>query len=146
LSSRAALTGLDRADGDETSRGVLDIGERHSANFRGLTPKNMGKQAKLVGVLYIENNVAASVFTPARIAVLKLLASQAAISLDNARLYGELAMSEERWRKLFESVPVGVALLGSDRRAANPAFQRMLGYSCAATIKLAGSPTIILAG
>jgi len=106
----------------------------------------MGKQAKLVGVLYIENNVAASVFTPARIAVLKLLASQAAISLDNARLYGELAMSEERWRKLFESVPVGVALLGSDRRAANPAFQRMLGYSCAATIKLAGSPTIILAG
>ena len=31
------------------------------------------KQAKLVGVLYLENNVAASVFTPARIAVLKLL-------------------------------------------------------------------------
>src|ERR1700729_208086 len=51
------------------------------------------KQAKLVGVLYIENNVAGSVFTPARIAVLKLLASQAAISLENARLYGELTMS-----------------------------------------------------
>ena len=89
------------------------------------------KQAKLVGVLYIENNVAASVFTPARIAVLKLLASQAAISLENARLYGELTMSEERWRKLFESVPVGVGLIGSDRRyvAANPAFQKMTGYS-----------------
>ena len=89
------------------------------------------KQAKLVGVLYLENNVAASVFTPARIAVLKLLASQAAISLENARLYGELAMSEERWRKLFESVPVGVGLIGSHRRyvATNPAFQRMLGYS-----------------
>jgi hypothetical protein len=54
------------------------------------------KQAKLVGVLYIENNVAASVFTPARIAVLKLLAWQAAISLENAHLYGELTMSEER--------------------------------------------------
>ena len=89
------------------------------------------KQAKLVGVLYIENNVAASVFTPARIAVLQLLASQAAISLDNARLYGELTMSEERWRQLFESVPVGVTLLGSDRRyvAVNPAFQKMTGYS-----------------
>ena len=62
-----------------------------------------------MGVLYLENNLAASVFTPARIAVLKLLASQAAISLENARLYGELTMSEERWRKLFESVPVGVA-------------------------------------
>jgi nitrogen-specific signal transduction histidine kinase len=33
-----------------------------------------------------------------------LLASQAAISLDNASLYGELMMSEERWRNLFESV------------------------------------------
>ena len=85
------------------------------------------KQAKLVGVLYLENNVAASVFTPARIALLKLLASQAAISLENARLYGELTMSEERWRKLFESVPVGVGLIGSHRRyiATNPAFQRM---------------------
>jgi PAS domain S-box-containing protein len=89
------------------------------------------KQAKLVGVLYIENNVAASVFTPARIAVLKLLASQAAISLENARLYGELTMSEERWRNLFESVPVGVNMVGLDKRfvAANPAFQRMTGYS-----------------
>jgi PAS domain S-box-containing protein len=89
------------------------------------------KQAKLVGVLYLENNVAASVFTPARIAVLKLLASQAAISLENAQLYADLTASEERWRKLFESVPVGVALLGSDRRyvAANPALQKMTGYS-----------------
>ena len=89
------------------------------------------KQAKLVGVLYLENNLAASVFTPARIAVLKLLASQAAISLENARLYGELTMSEERWRKLFESVPVGVGLIGSHRRyiATNPAFQKMTGYS-----------------
>jgi PAS domain S-box-containing protein len=89
------------------------------------------KQAKLVGVLYLENNVAASVFTPARIAVLKLLASQAAISLENAQLYADLTASEERWRKLFESVPVGVALLGSDRRyvAANPALQKMTGYT-----------------
>ena len=89
------------------------------------------KQAKLIGVLYLENNLASHVFTPARISVLELLASQAAISLENARLYGELMMSEERWRKLFESVPVGVALIGSHRRyvAANPAFQRMTGYS-----------------
>jgi predicted ATPase/signal transduction histidine kinase/GAF domain-containing protein len=59
------------------------------------------KQAKLVGVLYLENNVAASVFTPARIAVLKLLASQAAISLENARLYSEL-INENRDRRKAE--------------------------------------------
>ena len=89
------------------------------------------KQTQLLGVLYLENNLASHVFTPARISLLELLASQAAISLENARLYGELTMSEERWRKLFESVPVGVNLVGSHRRyvAANPAFQRMTGYS-----------------
>jgi PAS domain S-box-containing protein len=63
--------------------------------------------------------------------LLELLASQATISLENARLYGELTMSEERWRKLFESVPVGVALTGPHGRygSANPAFQTMTGYS-----------------
>jgi GAF domain-containing protein len=48
------------------------------------------KQTKLIGVLYIENNLASHVFTPARISVLELLASQAAISLENARLYNDL--------------------------------------------------------
>jgi PAS domain S-box-containing protein len=89
------------------------------------------KQTQLIGVLYLENNLASHVFTPARISLLELLASQAAISLENARLYGELTVSEERWRKFFESVPVGVSMVGLNGRyvAANPAFQRMTGYS-----------------
>jgi PAS domain S-box-containing protein len=89
------------------------------------------KQTHLIGVLYLENNLASHVFTPARISLLELLASQAAISLENARLYGELTMSEERWRKFFESIPVGVNMVGLNRHyiAANPAFQRMTGYS-----------------
>ena len=48
-------------------------------------------QAKLIAVLYLENNLAPHVFTPKRIAVLKLLGSQAAISLENTRLYRDLA-------------------------------------------------------
>ena len=52
------------------------------------------KQAKLIGVLYLENNLASHVFTPARISVLELLASQAAISLENARLYSDLQERE----------------------------------------------------
>ena len=51
-------------------------------------------QAKLIGVLYLENNLAPGVFAPARLAVLKLLASQAAIALENARLYRDLAERE----------------------------------------------------
>jgi transcriptional regulator with GAF, ATPase, and Fis domain len=54
-------------------------------------------QAKLKGVLYLENNLTPNVFTPARIAVLKVLASQAAISLENTQLYRDL---EEREAKI----------------------------------------------
>ncbi|MGJ7512299.1 PAS domain-containing protein [Variovorax sp. GT1P44] len=48
------------------------------------------KQARLTGALYIENNLLPRVFTPDRIAVLDLLASQAAVSLENAKLYADL--------------------------------------------------------
>ncbi len=115
------------------------------------------KQAELIGLHYLENNLASRVFTPARIAVLELLAAQAAISLENARLYTDLLqenrerqmaedamrVSEARWRSLFENVPVGVALVGPDRRyvEVNPAFCRMTGYSAAELRRL--SPTDI---
>jgi PAS domain S-box-containing protein len=57
------------------------------------------KQARLIGVLYLENNLTSHVFTPARIAVLQLLASQAAISLENALLYTEVREAEGRVRR-----------------------------------------------
>jgi predicted ATPase/signal transduction histidine kinase len=66
------------------------------------------KQTRLIGVLYIENTLTPNVFTPARIAVLRLLASQAAISLENARLYADLQRSEQRYRHLFSETPVGL--------------------------------------
>jgi PAS domain S-box-containing protein len=52
------------------------------------------KQTKLVGALYLENNLTPCAFTSDRIAVLELLASQAAISLENASLYSDLHRSE----------------------------------------------------
>jgi PAS domain S-box-containing protein len=110
------------------------------------------KQVKLVGILYLENSLAPRVFTSNRLAMLKILASQAAISLDHARLYADLnrlnaeltqensdrrnaeealRASEQRWRKLFENSSVGIALVTLDGRfiAANLALQKMLGYT-----------------
>jgi signal transduction histidine kinase len=52
------------------------------------------KQAKLAGVLYLENGLASGVFNASRVALLQLLASQAAISLENATLYTDLQRSE----------------------------------------------------
>ena len=52
------------------------------------------KQARLIGAFYLENNLTPSAFTSDRVAVLELLASQAAISLENAKLYSDLRRSE----------------------------------------------------
>ena len=52
------------------------------------------KQGRLIGVLYLENGLAARVFTPDRLAVLELVASQAAISLENARLNVDLQKAQ----------------------------------------------------
>jgi GAF domain-containing protein len=52
------------------------------------------KQAKLVGALYLENDLAPFAFTSERVAILQLVASQAAISLENAALFTDLQRSE----------------------------------------------------
>lgn len=44
----------------------------------------------LSSVLYLENNLTTGAFTPDRLALLRILSSQTAISLENARLYRDL--------------------------------------------------------
>jgi PAS domain S-box-containing protein len=87
-------------------------------------------QAKVIGVLYLENNLAPRVFAPTRIAVLKLLASQAAISLENTRLYKDLAEREGRIQRLVDSDVIGIVIWDLDGRLldANDAFLRMVQY------------------
>jgi GAF domain-containing protein/tRNA A-37 threonylcarbamoyl transferase component Bud32/HPt (histidine-containing phosphotransfer) domain-containing protein/two-component sensor histidine kinase len=59
------------------------------------------RQGATVGVLYLENEALSNAFTPDRIELLQVLATQAAISLDNAELYGALeAKVEARTRAL----------------------------------------------
>jgi PAS domain S-box-containing protein len=88
------------------------------------------KQARLIGLLYLENNLTPHAFTPARMAVLKLLASEAAISIENARLYSDLQEREARVRRLVDSNIVGVMIWNLDGRIleANDAFLGMLQY------------------
>ncbi|MFB2894092.1 AAA family ATPase [Aerosakkonemataceae cyanobacterium BLCC-F50] len=50
----------------------------------------ISKQGKLIAILYLENNLTVGAFTSDRIETLKILTSQAAISIENARLYQKL--------------------------------------------------------
>jgi signal transduction histidine kinase/ActR/RegA family two-component response regulator len=58
------------------------------------------KQGVLVGVLYLENSLVPGAFSADRTAVLELLASQAAISLENATLYADLQREQTAIREL----------------------------------------------
>ena len=88
------------------------------------------KQTRLLGVLYLENSLTPHAFTPAQMAVLKVIASAAAMSVENTRLYSDLQEREARFRRLVDSNIVGVMIWDLDGRItdANDAFLDMLQY------------------
>src|SRR5262249_41921856 len=65
--------------------------ERHARSVACLP---LLKQGTLVGLLYLENTLASHVFTPARLKLLEVLASQTAIALENTRLFRDLEQRE----------------------------------------------------
>ena len=87
-------------------------------------------QAKLSGILYLENNLAPRVFTSERIAVLSVLVSQAAISLENTRLYHDLADREAKIRRLVDANILGIATWSVEGAVltSNQAFLRMVQF------------------
>jgi diguanylate cyclase (GGDEF)-like protein/PAS domain S-box-containing protein len=104
--------------------------------FSGAHPKSVlclpiVRQHSLIGLLYLENNLVLHAFAPERVAVLQLLASQAAISLENASLYADLQEREARIRRLVDSNIVGIWFYDLDGHitGANDAALAMVGYS-----------------
>lgn len=102
-------------------------------------------QGKHTGMLYLENNLATNTFTSDRIEVMQLLSSQAAISLENAKLYEEmrqevarrrrveleLSSTEEQFRSLFENSIDAVFLATPEGEilAANQEACRTFGFT-----------------
>ncbi|WP_414518550.1 AAA family ATPase [Nostoc sp. PCC 9305] len=73
-------------------------------------------QGKLVGVLYLENQLASGAFTPERSQVLNLLSTQAAIAIENAKLYSKLRASESQMAQFLEAIPVGIGIIDAAGR------------------------------
>jgi len=59
-------------------------------------------QSRIVGLLYVENNLVTGAFTPKRTSVLGVLSTHAAISLENARLYAQLIEESARREEVSE--------------------------------------------
>jgi predicted ATPase/signal transduction histidine kinase len=90
----------------------------HQNHPRSVLCLPLVKQAKPIGVLYLENTLTPHVFTPERIVVLKLLASQAAISLENARLYSDLRQENSERQRAEDALHHAQAELAHVNRVA----------------------------
>ncbi len=88
-------------------------------------------QGRLIGILYLENNQAKGVFTTKRVELLKVLSSQMAISIENARLYSSLQESEKKYRAIFEDSRDLIFVTTTDGTIidVNPVGKTMLGYT-----------------
>jgi PAS domain S-box-containing protein len=88
------------------------------------------KQGRSTALLYLENTLGSHAFSPDRISILELLAAQAAISLENTRLYSDLQEREAKFRRLVESNIIGISIFDFHGRVteANEAFLHIVGH------------------
>jgi len=76
----------------------------------------MLNQGKLIGLLYLENNLTIGAFTSDRTEVIQLLCAQAAISLENARLYQQSqAYAQELERSLLDLQQAQLQIVQSEK-------------------------------
>ncbi|MBW4679206.1 MAG: AAA family ATPase [Microcoleus vaginatus WJT46-NPBG5] len=100
-------------------------------------------QGKLVSIVYLENNLTAGAFTAERVEVIKLLSSQAAVSIENAKLYTEVRKNETRLAQLNfdleQALEAELELSKAASRFVPNQFLSFLGYQKLTETKLGDS-------
>ncbi|MEG4212923.1 AAA family ATPase [Microcoleus sp. S13_B4] len=96
---------LDDAGRDELFKNDIYIVKN---NTKSILCTPIINQGTLIAVLYLENNMAVGVFTAERQEVLKLLSTQAAISLENAFLYKNLSAANEKLQEYSQTLEAKV--------------------------------------
>lgn len=88
------------------------------------------KQNRLIAMLYLENKLLSGAFTPEKLSILELIASQIAISFENALLYSALSASEERYRTIFQNTGTAMMIIEEDMTISisNKEFSKLTGY------------------
>lgn len=75
-------------------------------------------QGRFIGILYLENNLTADAFTPHRIEMMQILCAQAAIALENSRLFEDTKQEiaeRKRAEEILRAITVGTAeVTGAD--------------------------------
>jgi PAS domain S-box-containing protein len=86
-------------------------------------------KTRLIGVLEAINKADGTSFTEEDTLLLSIFAYQAAMAIENARLYGELKESEEKYRLLVENANDAIFIAQDDVVTfPNPKTEAMIGY------------------
>lgn len=95
------------------------------------------KGGKLLGGMTLDDTHKAHSFTDEDMAAAIGIANQAAVAIENARLFEQIRASEERYRSLFEDSIDGVYTSSEDGRIINinPAGIELLGYDSEEEVK-----------
>lgn len=128
-----ARTGRSLVLDDAATQGALANDPRIARDrTRSLLCAPLLSRGRVVGVVYLTNNLTTHAFTAARVRLLEVLLSQAATSLENARVFGALRESEEKYRRIVDTAIEGVWVLGPDTLTTyvNSRMAEMLGSSC----------------
>ncbi|WP_437680983.1 AAA family ATPase [Sorangium sp. So ce131] len=86
----------------------------------------MASQGDLSGVLYLENNAAPDVFSPARLDVLELVAAQAGVAVKNALLYARVQAASDELRRANDALEAAVADRTAELSAAKARLEEEL--------------------
>lgn len=97
---------------------------------RSIACEPMLVAGRLLGLIYLEHRQQTSAFGQARMEIIRLLAAQAAIGIDNARLYAALAKARDDYRALFDHAAEGIFRASPEGRLqrANVALAEALGF------------------
>ncbi|MBD2494252.1 AAA family ATPase [Nostoc sp. FACHB-280] len=95
-------------------------------------------QRNLIGIVYLRNQYTSEVFTRDRVLILEILCTQAAISLENARLHAQerekserLEKSQQRLQIIIQQTPVAILEWNTkfEFQNWNPAAEKLFGYT-----------------
>ncbi|MEG6520356.1 AAA family ATPase [Desulfotomaculum sp. 1211_IL3151] len=101
-----------------------DNPEVQQLQLRSILCLPMIKQSKMIGIMYLENRLTDSVFTPEKTRMTELLMLQAAISLENSRLVEDMKKAEEALRGVKEELELRVRERTAELAMANELLQR----------------------
>ena len=111
--------------------------QMESEGYKGIGPQALSwlgvplrLRQKTIGMMAVQSYSRANLYTEDDVRILSAISDQAAIAIENARMFEQVRSSEETYRNLVESMSEGYVVLQDGKIAfVNTAFAELLSYS-----------------